>query len=203
MRHAPFTHASLLTRFQVSSVRRGAAIVKMAIVLRVFMMLVLIIIEFGGAMLVSQMVTNASREGCRRAILDDSQNFALKRELRDFLSNCMNVCRRDIKVKFYVNDVRRNVSTAVQNDKIKVRVEIGYDAVSYVTEFWLAGINLVGETTICHERPPVGHEDRQCNDTHDADEELNDTGHGALVPLWHRDQTRISLMTLPATSVSR
>ena len=84
MRHAPFTHASLLTRFQVSSVRRVAAIVETAIVLRVFMMLVLAIIEFGGAMLVSQMVTNASREGCRRAILDDSQNFTLQKRAQRF-----------------------------------------------------------------------------------------------------------------------
>ena len=42
--------------------RRGAALVEMALVLPIFFGVVLGIVEFGRAMMVSQMVTNAARE---------------------------------------------------------------------------------------------------------------------------------------------
>jgi Flp pilus assembly protein TadG len=45
-------------------------LVEMALVLPVFMMVLLGIVEFGRAMMVSQLLANASREGARLAIVE-------------------------------------------------------------------------------------------------------------------------------------
>ncbi|MEO2032326.1 MAG: TadE/TadG family type IV pilus assembly protein [Planctomycetaceae bacterium] len=134
-----------------SAVRKGAAIVEMAIVLPVFMMLILGIIEFGRAMSVSQMVSNASREGCRRAVLDDSQTSTIETEVKDFLSNSLGISTGDVTVECYVNDVLTNVNTAMENDKITVNVEVDANDVSYFAGGYLAGKKLTGETTMRHE----------------------------------------------------
>jgi Flp pilus assembly protein TadG len=52
--------------------RQGAAVVEFAIVAPVFFLLVFGMIEFGRAIMVQQILTNASREGARRAVLDGS-----------------------------------------------------------------------------------------------------------------------------------
>jgi len=52
--------------------RRGAAVVEFAVVAPVFFMLVFGMIEFGRAIMVQQILTNASREGARVAVLDSA-----------------------------------------------------------------------------------------------------------------------------------
>ncbi len=51
--------------------RSGAAVVEFAIVAPLFFLLVLGIIEFGRMVMVQQVLTNASREGARVAVLDN------------------------------------------------------------------------------------------------------------------------------------
>jgi Flp pilus assembly protein TadG len=50
--------------------RRGAAVVEFALVAPLFFLLVLGMIEYGRMVMVQQILTNASREGARRAVLD-------------------------------------------------------------------------------------------------------------------------------------
>ena len=50
--------------------RRGAAVVEFAVVVPIFLMMVFGMIEFGRAIMVQQVLTNASREGARLAVLD-------------------------------------------------------------------------------------------------------------------------------------
>jgi Flp pilus assembly protein TadG len=50
--------------------RQGAAAVEFAVVAPIFFLMVLGMLEFGRAMMVQQLLTNASREGARVAILD-------------------------------------------------------------------------------------------------------------------------------------
>ena len=53
--------------------RRGAAAVEFALVAPVFFLLIFGMIEFGRMVMVQQVITNASREGARIAVLDGSQ----------------------------------------------------------------------------------------------------------------------------------
>ena len=52
--------------------RRGAAVVEFAMVVPVFVLLVFGMIEFGRAVMVQQVLVNATREGARQAVLDGS-----------------------------------------------------------------------------------------------------------------------------------
>ena len=71
--------------------RRGAALVEMALVLPIFFAVVLGIVEFGRAMMVSQMVTNAAREATRLGIIDGSTNSDVETWVEEFLNSSINV----------------------------------------------------------------------------------------------------------------
>ena len=51
--------------------RRGIAAVELAVVSPIFFLLIFAMIEFGGAMMAQQAITNAAREGARIAVLPD------------------------------------------------------------------------------------------------------------------------------------
>ncbi len=71
--------------------RRGAVTVEMALVLPIFTMLVFGIIEFGRGFMIMQLVTNAAREGCRRAIIDGSTNNDVSSYVQTFMQTSGNV----------------------------------------------------------------------------------------------------------------
>lgn len=65
--------------------RRGAAVVEMAVVAPVFFLMIVLIIEFGRMLMVQEVVTNASREGARRAIMES----ATPQEVQDLVDSYM------------------------------------------------------------------------------------------------------------------
>jgi Flp pilus assembly protein TadG len=58
------------TRSLHAKTRSGVAAVEFALVVPIFLLLVFGIIEFGRALMVQQVLVNASREGARQAVLD-------------------------------------------------------------------------------------------------------------------------------------
>jgi len=76
-RHATVARCASLRRFKLEKMcrscrkrRRGAAVVEFAVVAPVFFLLVFGMIEYGRMVMVQQIMTNASREGARLAVLD-------------------------------------------------------------------------------------------------------------------------------------
>jgi hypothetical protein len=69
--------------------RRGAAVVEFAIVAPVFFVLIFGMIEFGQAIMVQQVLTNAAREGARVAILDSTTPTAsvVRSKVTTYLKN--------------------------------------------------------------------------------------------------------------------
>jgi Flp pilus assembly protein TadG len=68
--------------------RRGAAVVEFAIVAPVFFLLVFGMIEYGRMVMVQQILTNASREGARYAvILDSNDTTAVQAKVTDYLQS--------------------------------------------------------------------------------------------------------------------
>ncbi len=63
----------------------GAAVVELAVVLPLLLTLVFGIIEFGWVFMVRETLTNASREGCRVAVLQGST----EQNIRDQVAACM------------------------------------------------------------------------------------------------------------------
>jgi Flp pilus assembly protein TadG len=68
-------------------VRRGAAVVEFAIIAPIFFLLVFGMIEFGRMVMVQQILTNASREGARKAVLDGVSNGDVETTVEDYLTN--------------------------------------------------------------------------------------------------------------------
>src|SRR6185503_18474885 len=67
--------------------RRGASAVEFAIVAPVFFMMIFGMIEYGRLVMVQQILTNATREGARRAVLQDATTSAVKTVVKTYLTN--------------------------------------------------------------------------------------------------------------------
>jgi Flp pilus assembly protein TadG len=68
--------------------RRGAAVVEFAIVAPVFFILVFGMIEYGRMVMVQQILTNATREGARYAVvLDSNDTTAVQNKVTDYLES--------------------------------------------------------------------------------------------------------------------
>ena len=137
--------------------RRGAALVELALVLPIFFAVVLGIIEFGRAMMVGQMVTNAAREASRLSILDDSTNTQVQTWIEDFLQQAINVSADDVTVTITVDpapgndDPGNNLANAQTRDLCTIRVEVPFDKVAYIKGNYLNGKSLSGQSAMRHE----------------------------------------------------
>lgn len=137
--------------------RRGAALVEMAMVLPIFFAVVLGIVEFGRAMMVSQMVTNAAREATRLGIIDGSTNTTVETWVEEFLSDSINVDASDVTVTITVvaapgnDDPNNQVGNAQARDLVTVNVSVPFDKVSYVPGSYLNGKNLSAQSSMRHE----------------------------------------------------
>ena len=137
--------------------RRGAAVVEMAFVLPVFLMIVLGIVEFGRAMMVGQLLTNGARHGARKAIIDGSTNASVEQDIKDFLTQTLNVPATDITVVIEAEPAPGNtdpndiLSATESKDLIKITVRVGFDDVSYIAGNFLQGTNLEGHCAMRHE----------------------------------------------------
>jgi Flp pilus assembly protein TadG len=137
--------------------RRGAVVAEMAMTLPLFFMVVLGIVEFGRAMMVSQLLTNAAREGARLAILSGQSNSDVETAVQEFLEIAANVSAADVTVNIEVTpatgnpDNGDNVLNAGSRDLCSISVSVPFDKVSYIRADYLAGKSLVGTCAMRHE----------------------------------------------------
>lgn len=137
--------------------RRGAAMVEAAMVLPIFFLAIVGIIEFGRGMMVSQLVTNASREAARRSVLDGSTNLTVEQYIQDKLSASIGTSGTDVNVTISITPDPANSTSgnelvnAQPYDLVTVNVSVPFDKVSFFTGRFLAGKSLSAETTMRHE----------------------------------------------------
>ena len=128
--------SDLARRNRTSSPRRrrfcrGAAAVEFAIVAPVFFMLVMGSIELGRALMVQQVITNASRVGVREAI-------ALNTSESDVINIATNYAAGGAVPGVLVN-VSPSPAAAAAGDEITVNVSIPYADVSWIPSPWFLG----------------------------------------------------------------
>jgi Flp pilus assembly protein TadG len=111
--------------------RRGVAAVEFAIVAPLFFLLIIGIVEIGRAMMVQQVLINASRVGARRAITMSSNEDAVIDAVNEYVSG-MGVSGVDIEVS-------PNPATATAGQAITVGVEIDFQKVSWLPAPWFMG----------------------------------------------------------------
>lgn len=137
--------------------RRGAAAVEMAIVLPVFFMVVLGIVEFGRAMMVGQLVTNAARYGARISAFDGATNTDVTTDVKALVASTVGVAANDVNVDIVVDpgpgnpDPADDLSVAQAKDVCKVTVRVRYDKVGYVAGRYLSAAELKGTCVMRHE----------------------------------------------------
>lgn len=124
--------------------RRGAAAVEFAVVLPVFVILVFGMIEYGRMVMVQQVITNASREGARKAVLDGATTSSVQTAVTSYLTSA--------KVNGGSAAVSPDPTTAASGDPITVTVNIPFSAVSWLpSPMYLGGKTLSASTTMRRE----------------------------------------------------
>jgi Flp pilus assembly protein TadG len=149
----------MMTTRKNEHARRGAAMVEMALVLPLFLLLVLGVIEFGRAMMIANLVTNAAREGARMAVLDGSTNTEVNNAVEAFLQSSIGygITAADIDVTITVvaaagnPNPANNVANAISRDLITVKVQIPFDKVALIPGDYLNGKQLSGQSAMRHE----------------------------------------------------
>lgn len=143
---ASTTNPPNCTRDQPVRPRRGAAAVEFALVAPLFFLFVLGIVEFGRAMTVQQIITNASREGSRRAIIDGATPNEVETLVSSYLANAQ-VGGATVAITPGAFDVLNF------GDPITVEVSVPYDQVSLLgTSRFLGGRTLTARTEMRAER---------------------------------------------------
>ncbi len=113
--------------------RRGAAAVEFALVAPLFIMLTFGMIEAGRMILVQQLLTNATREGARRAVLAGATESAVKTYVANYLTNTsVPISESDV-------DISPAPEAALANDPITVTVTVPYADVSWLPTPAFAG----------------------------------------------------------------
>lgn len=140
--------------------RRGAAAVEFALVAPLFLGLVLGIVEFGRAMMVGQLVTNAAREGARLAVLNGATNDQVEAAVVDTLQRTLGMSTGNtdgLSVEFMVDpdvghpDAGNEVANAQSRDLCTVRVRVSLEQVKYHRLTHLVNSDFVAQSTMRHE----------------------------------------------------
>jgi Flp pilus assembly protein TadG len=108
--------------------RRGAAAVEMAIVLMLLIVLVFGIIEMGRAIMVHQVLTNAAREGARRAVIPGATDAQVTSRVDQYMA-AANITGYTQTIE--INGSAGSLSTAASKDQVAVGVSVPYSNVSY------------------------------------------------------------------------
>lgn len=124
--------------------RRAAAAVEFAVVAPLFFLFVFGMIEFGRMVMVQQVLTNASREGARLAVLDGTLTSDVKNTVVGYLN--------DASIPAAVTDVVVTpdpLGGAAFGDPVTVEISIRFDQVSWLpTPMYISGDKLLSATTV-------------------------------------------------------
>ncbi len=121
--------------------RRGAAAVEFAVVAPIFLLLVFGMIEYGRMVMVQQVITNASREGARRAVLDGTTNADVVTVVNDYLT-AGSIAGANVTV------TPTNPQDAAFGDPVTVSVDIGFSQVSWLPSPMYLGGRTLSATTV-------------------------------------------------------
>lgn len=130
--------------------------VETALVLPLMLLVILGVVEFGRAFMVSQLLVNAAREGNRLAVMSGVTTAQVDAEVRTVVQNTVGVDPAQVAVTITVTPFagggsHSDLSIAQKRDLCEVSAAIPYDQVSYVPVRWMTGVNLSGQCAMRHE----------------------------------------------------
>ncbi len=125
--------------------------VEMALVLPLFILLTFSIIEFGRAMMASQLVTNAARDGARLAAIDGSTNQQVRDAVLEFLDRSLGPNSSTASVSIEVNGTSNEVANSSPGDMCTVTVSVPYSEITLTRAQFLDNSNIVGHCAMRRE----------------------------------------------------
>ena len=119
--------------------------VEFAIIAPLFFLLVFGMIEYGRMVMVQQIITNASREGARRAVLDGASAGDVETAVEDFLEQS-SITGAEVTLD------PADPSTAAFGDPVTVTVSIDFSEVSWLpSPMYLGGQEMAASTAMRRE----------------------------------------------------
>jgi Flp pilus assembly protein TadG len=151
-------------KIRIRRERRGTTVVETAVVLPVFLLMVFVILEFGHAFMVTQVLQAAARRGARLGVTTGATSEDVVQKVKDILSGTISTDDVTVIVKnadvfdtsgsapgdiALLPDVE--VADMEPRQLFLVRVEVPYDNVRVINLEFLAGIVLKGQAVMRHE----------------------------------------------------
>jgi Flp pilus assembly protein TadG len=126
--------------------RRGASAVEFAVVAPVLFLMIFGMIEFGRLIMVQQIMTNASREGAREAVLDGATSTTVDTHVREYLQGT-SIDPNDVAVAFNISP-----QSATAGDAVTVTLTLDFNDVSWLPGSWfLSNTTMRAQTTMRRE----------------------------------------------------
>ncbi len=131
--------------------RRGAVTLEAAIMLPIFLLMLVGILEFGRAVMMHQIITNACREACRKAIIHGAQDGIVTQTVHDYLDSAA------ISSNGRVVEIRDSAGNATplnqiqSHEDVTIFVQIPYDENTWGLTTWLVGKQIQSEVSMRRE----------------------------------------------------
>jgi Flp pilus assembly protein TadG len=121
--------------------RLAAAAVEFAVVAPVFLLMVFGMIEYGRMVMVYQVITNASREGARAAVLDGATTSSVTASVNSYMTSAL-ISGQTVTVS------PNPPSTAQYGDPVTVTVSIPFSQVSWLPSPMYLGSKTLAAATV-------------------------------------------------------
>jgi Flp pilus assembly protein TadG len=127
--------------------RFGAAAVEFAIVAPLFFLLVFGMVEFGRMVMIQQVITNASREGARKAVLDGASSSSVKSAVVTYMANGgVTIATSNVTID------PSDPTTAAAGSPVTVTVSVPFSQVSWLpSPMFLGGRQMTASTVMRRE----------------------------------------------------
>lgn len=138
--------------------RRGVAAVEFAVIAPLFFMLLFGMIEFGRMIMVQQLLTQASREGARQAVLDGATSAQVEQAVEEYLAS-VSIPGTAASIAAYAGKPADkagtgtpDVSGAARGQAVTVEISIPYREASWLPAPWFLGQAVIkAAATMRHE----------------------------------------------------
>lgn len=127
--------------------RRGTTAIEYALVVPVFLLVVFALVEFSRFLWVQQALTNAAREGARKAVLATTlESSDVDTVVRSYLQGTIANTSDKQKVRVLVNPT--DLATASAGDSIATTVVVDFTDISLLPPSFLGDIAIAGSATV-------------------------------------------------------
>jgi Flp pilus assembly protein TadG len=122
--------------------------VEFAVVMPIFVLMVFGMIEIGRAVMVQQILVNASREGARLGVLDGTTDTEVRTRVNEYLQAASLPAATTDQISF----PQGNPQDVDYGDAVEVKVQLGFGQVTWLaTPIYLGGKTLEASTVMRRE----------------------------------------------------